>query len=448
MGARERILEALPPPYTVAPGSVLYQLIDALALELDAYAEDLYRMQRTHWFDLVFRAGDLDKLAALVGVRRLSWETPRLFHDRVAALVAARLQGSVGPKPIREFVFTLLSGVEDDLGGTLVPGLPRVGDKDAVDRAYAEDPARPHWVPLKLVENPPRQVRSRVLGERCGAVPYLFRWSDTNAGLDPAPATVTITGRAGGLTATPVIANLTTGQAVGYNGVLPVGARLTIEPADSETRAARATLDDGAGVREVTERVFSLSGFRLGVPFHLDGAGPGGPDQPGPLLPVQARGVNEWTYVSGAIYGTPGLDATFLQIADETLREAVLDETAFDHALFPGGPRATVSVTWTEHEPAAFTVVVPHGVVALPTSVPAAAAEIAEVLADNVGELRAAGVRSRLRLNPFTERQPQRTRVHLPWVRLPRERASAGTREELSIGARFGESVFGRSRFE
>ncbi|MBC6459917.1 hypothetical protein [Actinomadura sp. HBU206391] len=474
MGALDRILDVLPPPYTVEPGSVLHQMLDALALELDAYAEDLYRMQRTHWFDLAYRVSDLDRLAALVGARRLPWETLALFHDRVAALVAARLRGSVGPAAIRELVFTLVSRIEEDLGAVLVPGLPRVdengaGEEGAVDRAYADDPGRPHWVPLRLVENPSRRVRSRALEERGGAVPYLFRWTDSNAGLDPAPVTVTVVGRSGGSTAIPLIANLTTGHAVGYAGVLPVGARLTIGPASGDgsgdasgnggegdgdqeggedARAARAVLDTGSGVHDVTDRVFSLSGFRLGVPFHLDGEGPGGPDRPGPLLPLQNRGANEWTYASGAVYGTPGLDATYLQMADETLREAVLDETAFDHALFPGGPRATVSLTWTEHEPAAFTVVVPHGIVALPVSLRASEDEVVAALASDVSELRAAGVRSRLELRPFIERQPQRSRVRLPWIRPPRQRASAGTRDELSTGARFGESAFGRSRLE
>jgi len=41
-----------------------------------------------------------------------------------------------------------------------------------------------------------------------------------------------------------------------------------------------------------------------------------------------------------------------------------------------------------------------------------------------------------------------RTRVRLPWVRLPRQVASAGERVTVGVGGRFGESTFSVARFE
>jgi hypothetical protein len=453
MGARERILDVLPPTYTVDASSVVHQLLDAVALELDAYAEDLDRMRRTHWLDLVYRVGDLERLAALVGVRRLSWETLPHFRERLRALVTARLEGSVGPSAIREFVFTMLSRSEATLGATLVPGLPRSDEPDGERIAYETDPRRPAYAPLQLVENPPRQASSQALAERGGRVPYLFRWRDTNAGLGDALTTVTIVGHPGGRTALPVVANLTTGHAVLYNGALGVGQRLTVTPVAPGTgvapldRTARASLDTGAGEHDVTSRVFSLSGFRLGVPFHLDGDGPGGPDREGPFLPLQARGDNEWIYLSGAVFGTPGLDRMFLQIADDQLTETVFDAATFDHGVFPGGPRASVAVSWPEREPAAFAVVVPRGVVAVPARHGATPQEFATALEADLQGLRAAGVRSRLVLRPFTHRQQQRTRVQLPWVALPRQKGSAGRDAAPGTTGFFSQSAFDTGRF-
>jgi len=439
VSALDRILEVLPPIYPIDESSVMHQFLDGVALDLDAAAEDMDRMRRTHWFELAYRLVDLEKLAALVGVSRRSWETLPVFRGRVRALVDARLDGSVGPEAIRTFVYESLTSIEQALNAVLVPGL---AGRDAA-AAFAMEPHSPQWTPLRLVENPDRVARSAALAARGGRVPYLYRWTDTNHGIDAAPVTVTVIGRSQGRTAMPVLVNLTTGHAVGYAGVLQLGQRLTVGPADDagpDGRTARATLD---GDQDVTARVFSLSEFALGRPFALADADPAGP-----LLPVQARGTNDWIYVSGALYGVDGLDATYLQLADDALREGVFDTSTFDNAVYPSGIAATVQMEWTEHEPAAFAIVVPRGVVAVPRSSADLAGEIAEAIAADLGDLHAAGVRSELVLQPFTERQPARAKVTLPWVRMPEQLASAGERTVLGVGGAFGESGFGQARFE
>jgi hypothetical protein len=451
MSALDRILDVLPPTYAVDEGSVVHQVMNALALQLDAYAEDLDRMRRTHWFDLAYRLVDAERLAALVGVERRSWETLPLFRARVRAMVDARLDGSVGPRAIRMYVYETVRGTQGALGGTLIPGLadriartaadPR--DPLALAAAFESDEARPAWAPLQVIENPPRQARSVALAARGGRVPYLYRWTDTNHGMDPAPASVTVVGRAGGRTAVPVLVNLTTGHALGYAGALRVGQRLTVTPAVDVAphgRLARAVLDDDL---DVTGRVFSLTGFALGRPFDRNQA-----DDPGPLLPMQARGPNDWIYLSGATYDVRGLDNTYFQLADDALREGVFDATNFDQAVFPTGIAATLDVRWTEEEPAAFAVVIPRGVVALPTAAGDLPGEIAEALTADLGEMHAAGVHAQLRLRPFTEVQGQRTKVRLPWVVVPPETGPAGEAVRVGVGGRYDESAFGRSRFE
>jgi hypothetical protein len=472
----ERILDVFPPIYAVDEGSVLRELVDSLALELDAYAEDLDRLRRTHWFERAYRLGDLERIAALVGVQRRSWEPLELFRQRVRALVDARLAGSVGPRAVRTFVYEAVRGAESGLGCTLVPGLERravatPGDPagtranaESLAAAFADpgrdddDPDRGPWRPLRLVENPARVVRSPALTGRGGLVPYLHRWNDENHGMGPATVTATLTGRSGNRTATPVLANLSTGQAIVYAGVLRVGQRLSLTQAPGQDEAGRralALLDDS---QDVTGRVFSLTGFTLGRPFAREDGDPGGP-----LLPVQNRGSNRWVYLSAGLFDVRGLDATFFQLADDELREGVFDQTYFDDSLFVSPIAARLDLRWTEHEPAAFTVVVPHGIVALPGSSGQSgpseqtsgsgggavlATEFADGLSADLEALRAAGVRSRLDLRPFTEKQRQLSRVGLPWLVVPPEVGTAGEAVKVGVGGRFSDSAFDRSRFE
>jgi hypothetical protein len=89
----DRLLEALPPPYAVAADSVVYQVLNAFALEMEAFAEDLDRVRQSHWIETAYRLADLEKLAALVDVERMPWESPRLFKGRVISLVRARQIG-------------------------------------------------------------------------------------------------------------------------------------------------------------------------------------------------------------------------------------------------------------------------------------------------------------------------------------------------------------------
>jgi hypothetical protein len=438
MNTHQRLLDLLPPPYTIEPGSVIAQLLDALALELEVVAEDLDRVRRTHWVDLVYQLRDLDKLAALLGIERLSWEDVPTFRARLIALAKAHLAGALGPREIRGFVYDYLTRAQDALDATLVPGLERF---DA-DSAFKPSPAAPAYRPLALVENPPRLRRSNSLRARRGLVPYLFRWEERNRGLAEAVASCTITGMPDGRTAVPIVANLTTGDLVGYAGVLGVGERLRISTAGGGGRAARATLATLGGDQDVTGRLFSTGGFRLGVAFTPDDL------DPAPSLPRLARGTNALVFLSAGLYDVRGLDHVFFAIAGDELREGVFDQTRFDHSVFPSGAVAGLELDWIEIEPASFEVRVPRYLVIAPARSGQVHEELGAALAAGVERLHAAGVRAQLRFEPFTETQRQSGRVRLPWVVLPPETGPTGTVTDTSIGARFGESSFAATRFE
>lgn len=436
----------LPDPYALAPDAVLTQLLDTLSLELECGDEDLNRLRQTHWIATAYQLIDAEKLGALVGVQRLPWENLRTFRARLLPLVRARLAGALGPNEIKQFVYdylrdteTVLSDVDNQLPYQLVPGLQHVAFVDA----FAPNAERPNFRPLAFVENPAREKISGVLAARGGDIPYLYRWSESNKGLDEARATFALTGLFGGKTAVPVLVNLTTGDLLGYASPLPFGQRLEITAQPGTPGRALAMLN---GV-DVTARLFSQSGFRPGVAFS-----PADLD-PTPQLPRMARGNNDWLFLAVALFDVKGLDHFFLAIADVALREGVFDQTQFNHAVFPSGAVARLAMTWMETEPASFEVHVPRCVVIEP----AALAETGDVplyqqigagLRDAITQLRAAGVRADVVFEPFFETQPQHVRVTVPWVVTDREIASAGMHDRLSLGGRFHDTTLGDSRFE
>ena len=441
-----RIQQHLPGPYALAVDAVLSRVLDVIALELEAFQEDVDRMRQAHWIRFAFRLNDAEKLGALVGVARLPWETLKLYRSRLLPLVKARLAGALGPREIRRFAYDYIRGAEDalsDPGAGLayqfVPGLRRV---DA-DQAFGPVPERPLFRPLELRENPQRLKTSGALAVRSGRVPYLFRWEERNKGLDETVARFRISGLFGGRTTVPVLVNRTTGDLLGYAGRLPFGQTLVIDPRPEDGTLGRAMLN-GA---DVTSRLFSVAGVVLGHPFtrtDMDEAA---------RLPRMVRGANQWMFLSIGLYDINGLSRFFFALAGEDLREGVYDQTFFDRSLFPSGPVARLEMDWIETEPACFEVRVPGGMVIEPTAVAAAGEirpceQIAGGLADAVRALHAAGVKSAVRFIPFEEIQPQRVRVTLPWMKMPPEKASPGTGDEVFLGGRFGETSLGGSRFE
>ncbi|MDB6062015.1 MAG: hypothetical protein JWM78_2118 [Verrucomicrobiaceae bacterium] len=436
----------LPDPYSLAPDAVLTQLLDTVSLEMECIDEDLDRLRQTHWIRTAYRLQDAVKLAALVGVTRLPWEDLRTFRARLLPLVKARLAGALGPNEIKKFVYDYLLETENALSDTdtnlpyqLLPGLQRV----PFENAFAPLPERPLFRPLQLIENPAREKISGVLAARGGNIPYLYRWTESNKGLDETHATFALTGAFGGKTTVPILVNISTGDLIGYAKDLPFGQRLEINAAPDSDELAVATLN---GV-DVTSRLFSVRGFQLGVPFTREQY-----DEK-PRLPRLARGANDWIFLAVGLFDIKGLNHFFLSIADAQLREGVFDDSAFDHALFPSGNIARLDMRWLETEPASFEVRVPRFIVSEPDylaaeeSVPLYA-EIADGLRSTIAQLRAAGVRSQVQFIPFVETQSQRVSVTLPWLITDRQIATAGTHDSLALGGRYGDTTIGDSRFE
>jgi hypothetical protein len=435
------MIASLPRPYAVAPSSVVAQLLDVLSLELEIAAEDIGRVRLTHWVEQAWTEGDVARLADLVGIDPLAWETIDTFRARLIPLVASRLHGSVGPLEIGRFVFDYLRAAEDALGrpsdrlnAVLVPGLKAIDDPAT---AFVARPDRPRYRPLQLVENPPRQRSSQGLAATDGRVAHVQHWHDHNGGLFDASPTIRLLGGADGRTSVPILRHGTSGEWIGYRGVVPVGRELLVQ-GDARGRHARATID---GI-DVSERLMSGRTFppdpRL-RPKDLDAE---------PRLPMVRRGDNEWMYLSAGLFGIRGVDRTFMAFADEVMREASFDDSTFDRAIFPVGPVVTIELTWVEREPASFEVRVPNGVTVEPAGRTPLAGSVAAALGSSIGELRAAGVTAALVLLPFIEVQAHRPSVLLPWIVLPSEGAPTGTSAGFTVGGRFDDTAFGSTLFE
>jgi hypothetical protein len=443
--ALDRMLDLLPAPYSVADDSLVSGMLNVCALEAEALEEDIDRVRRSHWIEQAYRDRDIDALAALLDFRRFAGEPAPAFRRRVRALVKARLAGTITVGAIEDFVYDYIRGVEDklafrdELKFTLVTGLRGT----APEKAWRADAGRPFFRNLRFVEFPDRVRRGSALADRGGAVTHLFRWSETNRGVDVAPVTFALSGAIGGGTMMPVIIDLTSKTVYGWRGVVPFGRTLILDGAGGK---ARATLE---GV-DVTDRFFRIESFAFGRRFKATNIQPAS-------APVMRRGTTEWLFATIALYDERGYDHVHFMLGDPGFAEGVFDRTAFDRALFAEGTSAWLEMSWIEKEAASFQVRVPRTIVDEPLALiddfALAGAtwppreEIAADLAATISQLRAAGVRAEVFFDPFTETQRQHDRFEASWVDTPPERASAGEHDALTIGARFGETALGRSRF-
>jgi hypothetical protein len=436
MTALENLVSVLPMPYTTDPGALVTRLLGVCAAALEAAEEDVERMRRSHWIERAYRGVDVDKLAALVGIERFQGEPTPIFRQRLAVLVAARRNGAVGPRQIRQFVYDYLAAMERLLECTLVPGLRSVPN----EKAWSAIAERPLFRHLALVENPPRIRRSTALQDTAGRVTHLHRWTETNRGLDEARATFRITGIGDGVTAMPSILNVTTGQLIGYRGALRPGRTLTIDTVNvaAEGATPQWRVRGRMAGRDVSGRLHSIDPFVFGADHVIETASPAGLT----LL----RGPNEFMYFAPAMLNLPALDYVSFMVGDPDLREAVFDQTRLDHSLFPTDTAALLEMSWTESEAASFEVHIPRTVVvesrALNRRLRAAGMrppheEVADDIEDMLPGLRAAGVRAELRFDAFRERQEQFDRVIEPGrMEFDPERASAG-RDRFGISALF-----------
>lgn len=410
-------------PLLYRDGPEVRRLMAIYGLQLSMGEEAMRDVQRAHFFD---RALDLDEaaaLAALLDIEPEQWQGVREFRSYVHGLRdAILLAGAVTRRGIGLFTRRYVTGFQRAQQARIVAR--------PAELAAAPDPQR-----LALVENP---LVPRFHAEPRGLEP-LARMQLENRGLDPTSAALVITGLPeGGPVCAPTLANITTGQALIWRGVIPSGQRLWLEPlADGSVRALLEGVD-------VTADLVGIEALEPGDAQSL---------VPAPPRPLElARGANDIWFQPLAHYDVPGLDRVLLALADLTLRLGRWDETAMDHALFYMDPVGRIQFAWAETAPATMTLAVPAGQIAHPADGIEPAVEAVALLQDGLSRgldrLAAAGIRTSVTLDRNRERQGARDRLAGVLPMHVAERGSMGADTMPDSDGRFGVSDFDESIFD
>lgn len=383
MAHAHAMAERLPTLY--GEGELTAGVLGVPGVALEIVDEDLIAIQRSHWFDQAVDRSDAAKLAAVLDLAPESWQTLGTFRAWLHALRdALLLEGAVTVASITRFVREYATGFQDTLRVRILPPL------DAFEREAS--PVRP-----ALVEQPPR--RREVRAPATGGIEPLQRFVVRQTGLDPAPAALLLTGLPEARESVPVVANLTTREALIFRGSVGAGERLWLVPEGGGT--VRAQLE----ARDVTASLVSVAALTPGTPW--DEATVQTPPRALTLVP----GDNDLWFLPVAHYDAEGLDRFLLALADLELREGRWDQTSFDHSLFYLDPAVSLHAAWTEVEPAAFDVRLPAGTLRHAVGAEADAAgardDLAGSLDSSIGRLRAAGVRGSVTLHAFEEVQRQ-----------------------------------------
>ena len=411
----------LPPLYR--EGELVANLLDVPGVALDVVDEELVSIQRSHWFD---QAVELEHAAALAAVLDLSpepWQTLRVFRAWVHAFRdALLLEGSLTRPALTGFVRAYADVFQRSEQALALPPLD--------DFAAEPSATRP-----ALIENPGRRREQRA--PTTGGIEPLHQFEVVNGGLDPAPAGFLLKGLPDAQECVPVIANVTTGEALIFHGTIATGQRLWIGPGEDGNANARLERTD------VTAQLVGVTGLVPGAPW---------PSVQSPAQPLTlAPGPNRLWFLPVAHYDDPGLDRFLLALADLDMHEGRFDETGFDHSLFYLDPAVSLHAVWTEAEPAAFAIELPAGTLrhdaGAEADARAARTQLESSLRSSIDRLRATGVRAEVVLRDF--REVQRTGDALvaiqPIVR--REIGPTGADALPDAGGVFGVTGFDDSTY-
>ncbi len=399
MARTPAMLPRLPPLYR--EGELVRQVFAVPGLELEALDEEALEVQRSHWFDATLELGEAGRLAAVLDLTPEPWQTLGTFRAWVHAIRDAWLRYGVATKRgLQKFVEQYTDAYQRATRTTVVPRI-------------AEWRAQPSTSDPAFVENPARRRFERV--PTAGGIQALHRFTIEQNGLDVSHAGFLLVGLPSGPESVPVVANLTTGQALLYLGNVPPGQRLWIRPVPPGEEGGHWAVEAQLEGDDVSGRLRSVSGLVPGQPWDdVPSTGrPKGRDVDDPTRPLELRrGPNDLWFLPVAHFDELGLDRFLLALPDLLLAQGRYDETGFDRALFFQDPAVSLRLSWVETEPASFEIHLPAGRVRYPAGEPLdAVLEEVRLLGDSlaaaVRRLKPAGVRGAVEMRPMSEIQPQ-----------------------------------------
>lgn len=403
----------LPPLYR--EGGLVTGLLEQAAQQIEIAFDDALEVQRAHWFDAALELPEAAGLGALLDIAPEPWQDLALYRAWVHAQRDALLHGGgVTAGALLGFARSYSADWQQATGVRLGSGEPVLVDNPLAERIGRPPPGDDDTVPLT-------------------------QFSVHMGGLDEVAASLLLVGLAGGPEYSPLVANLSTGQALLYRGRVGVGERLWLRAADDGSVVARLEH------RDVSDRLVSISGLEPGRPWDAAQV-----QVPARSLRLQ-RGENRLWFLPVAHYDDGGLDRVLLALADLALAQGRWDSARFDHALFHQGAAVQLKLRWLEAQPATFELRLPAGALRqrAPAAVNAEAArdQIGTALHTGITRLKAAGVRGAVRLQAFTEQQ--RSFDHLTQVQPLRlqDAGSSGADRLPDRGGLFGVTEYGESTF-
>lgn len=427
MGRRADLLGRLPDLYK--EGETVSRLGAVLGNQFEMLDETARDVRRSHFFAQCLDLEDAAKQGALLDIAPESFQGLVEYRGWVNGLRAARLKaGSVTREGIRLFTQLYLDGFEagNRIQITLATG--QLGFE-----ASEESPA--------LIENPP--VARFVRGPSVDGVTPLDWFELNNAGLEDVPLGIVLTarGEVGGEFA-PMIANVTTGEALVFLDRLPAGKRLFLIPVAGPSDTDPVTLEARLENEDVTGKMRLIDGLEPGNAASAVAAA-------GPLKPMTlARGVNDLWFLPLAHYDVPGLDRALFALAGEGMKQGRWDETTFwdrddlSGSIFVQPAQASLQMAWAEVSPATIELRIPTGIMRSEEGGIDAALEAREnlsvALQIALTQLSAAGVLATANLARKREHQPMHDSLRFVAPTTFVEGGSTGADSMPDADARFG----------
>lgn len=372
-------------PQLYRDGELVRALCALAGLQLELLDEEAIRVQRAHWFDSTLEEDEAARLAAVLDVAPEDWQGLDVFRAWTHALRNARLEtGAVTREALEGFVREYATLYQQAVGEVALPPLERWDDA-------------PSTVRPAFVENPPRWREARE--PAVGGLEPLSQFSIVQRGLDDTKLGLLLVGLPDAPEAAPMVANLSTGEALVLLGTLGPGERLWLRP------TADGAVEGRLEGRDVTAQLRSIERLAPGTPWEESQV-----HAPARALTLK-RGRNDLWFLPVAHFDVLGLDRFLLALADLTLQEGRFDRTPFDRSLFYLEPAISLRAGWVETEPASFALELPAGTLLHRAGAGAEALagrdRLGSSLDGGVQTLRAAGVRGAVHLRPFAEVQRQ-----------------------------------------
>ena len=389
MAKSSRILGLLPSIMATQPTSMLANVVAALAQPLEEADTLLFRIQRAHRIKVATQAEDVVLLANALNLQQQHFDdllnAAGVTYDRTLAAMKRRIErvarlhliGLGTPWAVVEAAAIMLDA---DLA-TRHPGESRLRRLDAAGYSYVaeldfgEDRLSRRGR-IYLHENPLRP-RSVAAADRYP----LDAWLVAAGNVESAPSRIVIQGL-GDRAVLPTVFCPATGEGITFYGVVPDGARLTIDAEDGARLDGRP-VDGWVSYERGARSDFSRYGADTYV---LEEDGPRPPFD-GDLsrlftppyrqvkqVPQIPPGTTEWCFgVAQGIWDHSDADYAVYYPPDEP-RGAYDQDPGFDDSIFDFSPSATVSMTWRERMPCAFKLLVPGQLPGFVSSAPAAGA--------------------------------------------------------------------------